>query len=75
MRDVQKAASDLQKKWLKNYIWQRQGFGLELAREDGEVCHAPRAVQPPNRLTFALVQVLACFEEEQNMAIQLRMNG
>jgi hypothetical protein len=47
LRDVQKAASDLQKKWLKDYIWQRQGFGLELAREDGEVCHAPRAVQPP----------------------------
>lgn len=47
LRDVQKAASDLQKKWLKDYIWQRQGFGLELTREDGEVCHAPRAVQPP----------------------------
>jgi hypothetical protein len=39
LRDVQKAASDLQKKWLKEYIWQRQGFGLELVREDGEVCH------------------------------------
>jgi hypothetical protein len=42
LRDVQKAASDLQKKWLKDYIWQRQGFGLELVREDGEVCHAQR---------------------------------
>ena len=40
LRDVQKAASDLQKKWLKGYIWQRQSFVLELVREDGEVCHA-----------------------------------
>jgi hypothetical protein len=42
LRDVQKAASDLQKKWLKDYIWQRQGFGLELVREDGEVCQAQK---------------------------------
>jgi hypothetical protein len=52
LRDVQKAASDLQKKWLKGYIWQRQGFGLEFAREDGEVCHASRAMQPPTELIF-----------------------
>lgn len=39
LREVQKAASDLQKTWLKDYIWQRQGFGLEVVREDGEVCH------------------------------------
>jgi hypothetical protein len=40
LRDVQKVASDLQKKWLKDYTWQRQAFGLELVREDGEVCQA-----------------------------------
>lgn len=38
LRDVQKYATDLQRKWLKGYIWQRQGFSLELVKEDGEVC-------------------------------------
>ena len=37
LRDVQKYAASLQKEWLKDYIWQRQGFALELAKEDGEV--------------------------------------
>ena len=38
LRDIQKNAADLQKKWVKDYIWQRQGFALELLKEDGEVC-------------------------------------
>ena len=37
LRDVQKYSSELQKQWLKDYIWQRQGFSLELVKEDGEV--------------------------------------
>lgn len=37
LREVQKCAADLQKKWIKGYIWQRQGFALEMAKEDGEV--------------------------------------
>ena len=37
LREVQKHASELQKEWLKQYIWQRQGFGLEMTTEDGEV--------------------------------------
>lgn len=37
LREVQKYASELQKSWTKDYIWQRQGFGLELAKENGEV--------------------------------------
>jgi len=37
LREVQKHASELQKEWLKQYIWQRQGFGLEMITEDGEV--------------------------------------
>ncbi|KAI9871507.1 MAG: hypothetical protein M1830_002807, partial [Pleopsidium flavum] len=35
LRDVQTAATNLTKKLLKNHIWQRGGFGLELVREDG----------------------------------------
>jgi SGT1 protein len=38
LREVQKNATELQKEWLKGYVWQRQGFGLELSKEDGEVC-------------------------------------
>lgn len=37
LRDIQKHASELTKKLLKDYIWQREGFGLELVREEGEV--------------------------------------
>lgn len=37
LREVQKYASELQKEWLKDYIWQRQGFGLETLTEDGDV--------------------------------------
>ncbi|KIV96134.1 hypothetical protein PV10_00038 [Exophiala mesophila] len=35
LRDVQKRAADLQKQYLKDYIWQRQGLSLELNKEDG----------------------------------------
>ncbi|KAI1609249.1 SGT1 protein-domain-containing protein [Exophiala viscosa] len=35
LRDVQKYATDLHKQYLKDYIWQRQGFSLELNKEDG----------------------------------------
>ncbi len=38
LKDVQKQANELQKQWLKDYIWQRQSFNLELLKEDGEVC-------------------------------------
>lgn len=44
--DVQKQASLLQKKWLKDYIWQRQSFSLETVKENGEVCLPLRYEQP-----------------------------
>ncbi|KIW89435.1 uncharacterized protein Z519_09591 [Cladophialophora bantiana CBS 173.52] len=34
-REVQKYATDLHRLYLKDYIWQRQGFSLELNKEDG----------------------------------------
>ncbi len=46
LREAQKSASELQKKQLKDYIWQRQGFGLELVKEDGEVCCIDCEEQP-----------------------------
>ena len=53
LRDVQKYAASLQKEWLKDYIWQRQGFALELAKEDGEV-RAFRIGTLESRLTSGL---------------------
>ncbi|RMD42303.1 hypothetical protein DV735_g2833, partial [Chaetothyriales sp. CBS 134920] len=35
LRDVQKYVAELQKQWLKGYIWQRQPFSLELRKDDG----------------------------------------
>src|SRR6202000_3035791 len=38
LREVQKYAAELHRQHLKEYIWQRQGFSVELQKEDGEVC-------------------------------------
>ena len=37
LREIQKSANSLQKQWLKDYIWQRQAFNLEIVKENGEV--------------------------------------
>ena len=51
LREVQKAAAQIQKEYLKEYIWQRQAFGLEIAREDGEVCMLCKERAITNMLT------------------------
>lgn len=40
LKDVQRFSNQLQKDWLKDYIWQRQPFSLELKNDTdkGEVC-------------------------------------
>ena len=53
LRDVQKYASELQKTWTKDYIWQRQGFSLELTKENGEVC-MPLWRTKENELTLSV---------------------
>lgn len=35
LQEIQKSASELTKSLLKNYIWQREGFSLEVVKEDG----------------------------------------
>jgi hypothetical protein len=50
LREVQKYAASLQRQHLKEYIWQRQGFSLELQKEDGEVC-TPAQRTAENKLT------------------------
>lgn len=37
LREVQRAATELTKKLLKEYIWQRESFGLVLERQNGKV--------------------------------------
>lgn len=37
LREVQKGATELTKKLLKDYIWQREIFRLDLVRENGKV--------------------------------------
>lgn len=39
LRQVQQAANVLTKGLLKDFIWQRQSFNLELIQENGEVDH------------------------------------
>lgn len=34
--EVQRSAADLTKDYLKDYIWQREGFKLEITKDDGE---------------------------------------
>lgn len=37
LQEVQKAATELTKRLLKGYIWQRESFRLDLIRENGKV--------------------------------------
>lgn len=37
LKEIQRYATELQKQWLREYIWQRQGFSLEMDKDDGEV--------------------------------------
>jgi hypothetical protein len=36
LQSVQRTASELSGALLKDYIWQREGFGLEITKEDGK---------------------------------------
>lgn len=50
LQEVQKSASELSKKWLKGYIWQREGFGLEITKENGMLfCDWNFTSDHPNR--------------------------
>ncbi len=40
LEEIQTAAKELQHKYLREHLWQRQGFGLDLRVEDGAL-HAP----------------------------------
>ena len=37
LKGIQKHAAELQKTWLKDYIWQRQPFSLNVEKDNGEV--------------------------------------
>ena len=39
LRHVRSAAHTLTEKLLRNFIWQRDSFGLELLHEDGKACN------------------------------------
>lgn len=36
LQEIQKSASELVKDLLKDYIWQREAFSLEIAKENGK---------------------------------------
>lgn len=50
LKDVQKYSNGLQKDWLKDYIWQRQAFNLEITSntDNGEVCTLKRKDREEN---------------------------
>lgn len=39
LQEVQRSAADLTKELLKDYIWQRESFKLEIAKDDGKELH------------------------------------
>lgn len=41
LRQVQQAANVLTKGLLKDFIWQRQSFNLEIVQENGKADHGP----------------------------------
>lgn len=75
LSEVQKAASGLVKSLLKDYIWQRESFKLELTKEDGKLTSLNGCAcqqDPANRMDL---QASTCFVAAPNMGIQLRTNG
>ena len=55
LREIQKAAAQFQKEYLKDYIWQRQGFALELVKEDGEEVRMARIGRTVKNLLTVVV--------------------
>lgn len=52
--EVQRSAADLTKEYLKDYIWQREGFKLEITKEDGESHSAQSKPYADSRVLTAL---------------------
>jgi SGT1 protein len=48
--EAQKSASELTKSLLKDYIWQREAFGLEVAKENGELVYSSKVVSSSESL-------------------------
>ena len=53
LREVQKYATEIHRQRLKDYIWQRQEFSVELQKEDGEV-GTETSTKDENKLTLCL---------------------
>ena len=66
---VQSNATSLLKTLLKEFIWQRDGFSLELAREDGESFRSSLAKRADP------LQVKACYEASPDLETLSTMNG
>lgn len=72
LRAVQNFATALQRQWLKDYIWQREAFALELAKDNGEVCVLSNRTMKKD-LTY--LQTWRVCMDEPSTAILSRMNG
>lgn len=44
--EVQRTAAELTKELLKDYIWQREGFRLEISKDDGKNPHSKDLLYP-----------------------------
>ena len=73
LREVQRAATELTKRLLKEYIWQRENFRLELVRENGKV--GLPSVTHGCRSDTCLVQDSVFYVAGPTMEIRWRMNG
>jgi hypothetical protein len=74
LQEVQKSASELTKNLLKDYIWQREGFGLEMAKENGACLIEGAQFRRRHRLTTTM-QESYFYGDEPTTVIPLRTSG
>jgi hypothetical protein len=75
LQEVQKSASELVKDLLKDYIWQREAFSLEIAKENGECGQYTVFVGRANYLYHIPHQISPTSVVELISATLLKMNG
>ena len=74
---VQRTAAELAKNLLKDYIWQREAFHLEIVKEDGIIADLPLFVPEiyNSGTLLMLLQELRLCAGGQTLETLLKMNG
>lgn len=73
--EVQRSAAELTKELLRDYIWQREGFRLEITKEDGADCLLLSSLGTSYTDIYGLLQASAHLMGVRISATRSKMNG